>query len=216
LSQFTKKLRDYFMHFSTVTPAFQIRYSAATSEGGATLTRSPLLPVRDLLRYKDWSRKAKDYMAGKEAIDIFDVIDSYTTKVAQFHDWLRTTQREMHADDNIRIRAKKREQALLWLELTLDNCMSDMAYLQIFHTLVSLDEWQAVHAAGSDPTAQAHRVIVVLGKYHSLTGTLKRRVYQLCHQPGFFIPRRPAAPAADLGRQVIVGPAKARQFFMFV
>lgn len=216
LSQFVKKLRDYFMHYSTIAPVFQTRYTARTSENDAAITRSALLPVPNLLRYKDWSKKAKDYMENKEVINIFDVIDSYSMKVAQFHDWMRSIQREMHVGDKKRIKAKKREQALLWLELTLDNCMSDMAYLRIFHTLISLDEWQAVHVVGSDPTAQAHRVIAVLGRGHSLTGTLKRRIYHLCHQPGFYIPWRPATPTTDLEKQVVIGPAKARQFFMSV
>ncbi len=219
LAQFVEGLRDYLLHYAVVVPAYQLRYDARTEGAEPATNRLTLLPVSVLQRMK-WNKHARRYMENKEAIDLLEVVIAYSQKVASFYDWFRAGLYEVYADDLRRLNEKKREQALLWAETIVEDCIYRSLPLSFFHSLLSAEQWQAVAVVGSDPTKRANRLLAVYGKGVGLPSTLKRMIMDLCQRADFYLPPENIANVENRAYRVVLGPESSHdraltQFVMF-
>jgi hypothetical protein len=64
----------------------------------------------ELQAFKDWSAPAKKYLRTiQEKVDVLEVATAYRDKVIAFHNWFRSRQEEIHANELKELDDKKDE-----------------------------------------------------------------------------------------------------------
>jgi hypothetical protein len=75
-----------------------------------TGSRSISIPLDDLQSFKKWSAPAKKYLRTiHEKVDVLEVATVYRDKVIAFHNWFRSRQEEIHANELKELDVKKDE-----------------------------------------------------------------------------------------------------------
>src|SRR5216117_1692866 len=88
--QFVQQLRHYALHESIVDAV------ATTSFGrDKPLDTSIKLHLETLRAWKGWRGLAKEYLkTAPDDVKLLDLIESYTSEVRGFYDWMRTNQKQ--------------------------------------------------------------------------------------------------------------------------
>ena len=81
-----------------------------TLDSNGSPNRDISIPLDNLLAFKDWSAPAKKYLRTiQEKVDVLEVATAYRDKVIAFHNWFRSRQEEIHADELKELDDKKDE-----------------------------------------------------------------------------------------------------------
>ena len=108
LSRFVKDLRNYVAHYEAPPILSELNFSFLGEE--QSMESQITLPSKTLLKYTDWSKPAKEYIAhcgDKIILDL--VVDEYFQKVSKFYNWFYSRLNDIHAVDLSLIEAKKEE-----------------------------------------------------------------------------------------------------------
>lgn len=105
LSKFVQDLRRYCQHFKSPTVMFR-----TTVDSNGSPIRNVSIPLNDLQAFRDWSAPAKKYLRTiQEKVDVLEVATAYRDKVIAFHNWFRSRQEEIRADEFKELDDKKDE-----------------------------------------------------------------------------------------------------------
>jgi hypothetical protein len=109
LSKFVQDLRRYCQHYKSPI----IMFTTTVDSNGSPI-RTISIPLDNLQAFKDWSAPAKKYLRTiQEKAYVLEVATAYRDKVIVFHDWFRSRQLEIHADELKELDDKKDELRLL-------------------------------------------------------------------------------------------------------
>ena len=93
--QFVQQLRNYALHESIVDAMATTHWDKDTG-----LDTSIRLQLQRLKAWTGWTGPAKKFVrAAPNDLRLLDLVESYTSAVRQFYDWLSKRQGEMHKDD---------------------------------------------------------------------------------------------------------------------
>ena len=107
LSRFVKDLRNYVAHYEAPPIVSVLNFSFGEEQ---SLESQIALPTQTLLKYTDWSKPAKEYIArcgDKVVLDL--AVSEYFEKVNQFYNWFYERLNEIHSEDISRITEKQEE-----------------------------------------------------------------------------------------------------------
>ncbi len=105
LSKFVQDLRRYCQHFKSPIVMFR-----TTLYSNGSPIHSVSIPLDELQAFKDWSAPAKKYLRTiQEKVDVLEVATAYRDKVIAFHNWFRSRQEEIHANELKELDDKKDE-----------------------------------------------------------------------------------------------------------
>lgn len=101
VSQFVQKLRNYMMHKGLPNSEMFLEMHQDPDSGqGASLQTGVRLNTESLLEWEGWGAIAETYIKSSgEHIDVKQLTDEYTAKVAAFHERLQKTLDRHHGDD---------------------------------------------------------------------------------------------------------------------
>ena len=93
--QFVQQLRNYALHESIVDAMATTHWDKDSG-----LDTSIRLQVRRLKAWTGWKGPAKKFVRdAPDDLRLLDLVESYTSAVRQFYEWLSRRQKEMHKDD---------------------------------------------------------------------------------------------------------------------
>ncbi|GEM_PF-2418516 len=96
LANFVKCFRQYMQHFQ---PSF-ISYQSNLTESPEGLKAKIILTNDNIMLFKGWNSKAKQYIEGLNGdLNILVMIDDYHTLVAEFYQWFIKRQGEIHKEE---------------------------------------------------------------------------------------------------------------------
>jgi hypothetical protein len=118
LSKFVQDLRRYCQHYKSPIVMFR-----TTLDSHGSPSRSISIPLDDLQAFKKWSAPAKKYLRTiHEKVDVLEVATAYRDKVIAFHNWFRSRQEEINANELKELDDKKDELRSLMGSLSRGLC----------------------------------------------------------------------------------------------
>lgn len=93
LSGFVQDLRNYFLHRGLPSTGMQLSWTRESQQ----IDTRVFLDVEKMKDWDGWRSRSKEYLVQvTDKLTLLDVIEAYTTKVRQFHEWFAEWFRGLH------------------------------------------------------------------------------------------------------------------------
>src|SRR5439155_13664681 len=100
VARFVHGLRTFMLHYRLPFPMSHFNAQRSSTSDDWNFRTHLSLTVAELKKWSRWHPRAIEYLdvAGTE-VDLDQLSTVYTSTVVDFHNWLRTKQREIHKED---------------------------------------------------------------------------------------------------------------------
>lgn len=181
LATFVKGLRQYCQHYEF--PPVASVLSPSAGEPGYSSRIS--LDSDKLREFSGWKAPAKEFLkdAG-DTIDLLEVIDDHHKMVVDFHRWLESRQREIHARDFQRVAEKQREIESLDIRDTLRSVLASFPDGpwdpdDYFRYILSPAQWAELNSYPPDSLERCDRLIAFIQTRADIGDDLKSQIRSL-------------------------------------